>query len=100
MEKSALVPLVTNVFEKRNDFLSLTYPGQKLSSNSTHKKMTITGLIKIDMAQSRAFRLQFIADAFSEIGARPYSVTQILSQYSASIDRAMKNLIMKEVEEL
>ena len=40
------------VFEKRNEFLSLTYPGQMLSFNSAYKKMAITGLIKINMAQS------------------------------------------------
>ena len=62
--------------------------------------MGITGIVKVNTAQSRAFCPTSISDAFRKIGARPYSVNQILSQCTTSIDREMESKIIRNLERL
>ena len=66
----------------------------------THRDMVIMGLVKVNTAQSRAFCPTSILDAFRKAGARPYSVNQILTQYTTSIDREMESNIIRNLERL
>ena len=100
VEFSDRVPLVKAAFDSHNDYLSVQYPGQKAVFNSTHRKMAVIGLLKINMAQSQTFNPQNITDAFSKIGARPYSPSQILAQCTTPIDRALESTIMGSIEDL
>ena len=57
-------------------------------------------LVKVNTAQSRAFCPTSISNAFRKIGARPYSVNQILSQCTTSIDREIESKIIMNLERL
>lgn len=91
------LPQIRQVFDAHDEFLKVTYPGKNLKFNRVHRKMAMSGLLRINIAQCKAFNINNAKDSFEIIGARPYSINQILKNCTSAISPNMDSLIKKNI---